>query len=990
IGSDRNIAKAHKANENFKKQAAAKAKKGKAVAQNDEGESEVEDREEKNVRMTKLEKQMRILQEYKDTVDLNEIKPADTGILYDSLESACFGFTLYPILHDTALGNCPELQHYQLNPRRPERADLDKMALSTHGGGDIRTREPTTALWIVVDKSMVDESTVSWNWKDLQKIRYKDEWKGKLASEFPEEKRKFFPTVGNGGHRTAFFREHHQELLKIHATFEALLEKNEEKRDTRAYHDLSAECSNAKQEVNSKVWAARMYDRAAIEEHKLGRLMLLMIGANKEMYSVMETPSNVFGMCFDYINSIQITDPTPKHFEKAIDVLVSSTTTNHVRKVLSDHSMAVGLRRLYQNPIIRQSLPFSLKTLTNVRGVLSVYFAPLMHFMALTFEFLTSNHPLAAVPLFVKGNSIAKVQANLIKFNSIPYEEKQCRPDIFETDLHDVFEDPDKEFSLKINMFGVTEKYLTPELLRAQEEMMKNYEEKLYVAVEKMINEQRDNFKDDKEATAIIDSLINKLHWFVKGQIAPMSLIPTFATPLPIMTPTVVRLIISQIDKYKHIFTQILTWYEPLTYLGLNDQDHASFGTESSFRTILEEIIVRLDPKREGDHAATINTFLATCYSHRLSALESIYELHQQTIQDPKKTHIPYFKEIHISRTSKDPIGIAINTTASYLLAYIDHHLKPTPKSRDKKNESRSNLADLERRVNAKLVDSIMTSTQPPPWTIPALMPKATNRTNNLRKWARVVVFTVWAAYPSEDINDAPPGYDVPLFENEFVQMFLEDIAGIIIEGKKDKEGNLTRPFRSWYDRKEVAIDVVKVTAKIKSIVCDSTTSKTVDILVKQCNSFMKVIKTQFMKKNPLTTVSVIDKDGQPQTVLKYEFHKLLESLQEKLTDQLFNAAKHVHQNPYDFRLDLSEVDQQYILNRMDSLVSGEPIRESYTDLESWYAPKNMETFANPNLTVDAILQTQRSHRLARDSQMKKLVQKERKFIALTERKLQQ
>ncbi|KAG6848041.1 hypothetical protein H0H93_003945, partial [Arthromyces matolae] len=623
-----------------------------------------------NQPMTKLEKEVKVLQEYQDTVDLMEIKGADMGSIYNVLESTCFGYAMYPILHDTALGDCPELQHYQLNPRHPDRAELEKFDQSAQGGGDIRTRDPTTAIWIVVDQSMVDKSTVTFDWRNLQTIKYKDEWKGKLASEVLEDQRKFFPTVGNGGYRTAYFREHHEELLQIHAAYKAILAKHRGKVETKAYHNASAECSNAKQNVNKQVWAAKLFDRAAIEKNKLGRLLLLMIGANKEMYTVMETASNVFGMCFDYINSLQITDPTPKQFETALNVLISSANTNHcVRRILSDHTMAIGLHRLYQNPVIRQSFPFSLTTLSNVRGVLSAYFAPLMHFMALTFEFLTSNHPLSALTVvspYIKGNNIAKVQENLIKFNTLPYEEKKCRLDVFGTALHEVFEKCKKEFALKINIFGVTKKYLTPELITAQEEMMKNYEEKLYVEVKKMINEQHDKFKDDYEVTKIIDSLINKLHWFLKGQIAPMSLIPTFATPLPIVTPTVIELIVSQLDKYKHILTQILTWYEPLTYLALNDHDHASFGTVSSFRTILEQIIVRLDPKRKGNHAATINTFLASCYTHRVTALESIYEIHQQTIQDPKKKHIPYFKELHINRTNKDPIDVAINATARY------------------------------------------------------------------------------------------------------------------------------------------------------------------------------------------------------------------------------------------------------------------------------------------------------------------------------------
>ncbi|KAG6844328.1 hypothetical protein H0H93_016557, partial [Arthromyces matolae] len=219
--------------------------------------------------------------------------------------------------------------------------------------------------------------------------------------------------------------------------------------------------------------------------------------------------------------------------------------------------------------------------------------------------------------------------------------------------------------------------------------------------------------------------------------------------------------------------------------------------------------------------------------------------------------------------------------------------------------------------------------------------------------------------------------------------MLLEDISDITIEDLKDKEENLTRPFRSWYNRKAVPIDTAKVTSKIQGLVCDSTTLKTVDVLIQKCNTFMKMVKAPFMNKNPLTMVSVMDKDGQPQVVLKYGFHRLLESLQEELTKELFNATKHVHQEPYDFRLDILEANKQYIRNRMDSLVSGEAIRESYTDLESWYAPKNMETFADPNLTGATILQSQRAHRLARDSQMKKLAKGEKKLIPLTQRKLQ-
>ncbi|KAG6819169.1 hypothetical protein H0H93_014661 [Arthromyces matolae] len=1031
IGSTKNVdkaLKAQKADEKKKKQKETEGKDEDEEDDNNEEQTEEKAMAEKpQNRLTALQKKSNAIDQFQGIVNLTDVSKEGMNQINEVLQTHCLGYGLYSILHDTACGDYPELQHYKRNPRVPTAQAIAKLGESMDQGRNILNKDPTTAIILLVDPSTIEEGCIGFDWSNLKRIVFKEEWRGKLAKDCTPEELERLPEVGNGGHRTQYYRVHHAAHISIYVTRQAVVDAYKQKghSDTsKQLFDAEAARDNAKIKVNEQVWAVKVYNKesnrsqtkwtVSLDKDELSRVLYLTIGANNALHNVEETANNVLGMAFDYINSLDSDHPpSPKDFEKAVNILVntaSSSLSGSIRRVLSDQLNAVALRRAYMNPIFRQSMPFSLTLLINWRGVLSIMSAPLIQFMCVTLELLTSNHALAQLPAYSTDPDVVKAaNQQFERFFILPYKEKGCRVEIFGASLHDMFNDGDKIFAEYIHLFGVLRDHTSRDFQKEYTGHYNRYKETVYGSAKDLIKNSRPNHQDDPEALKIIDSFMEKLKWLLNGQIGGPQFLPQWYTARPIITPTTTILIVSQLNRFKHILVQVASWIDPLAYKKLGPQKKKDVFEADTLFSVLRGHIRDVQADSPVHVLKTINEFIALIYSHRFAGLLSIYEHHQETHSNPKKLTVPHFDQLHASRPKDDPVLQTINAVGKYLGAYIDQKKagNADDKYTQKKGLARRALYDVEEPIDVDLLDQAIFHCSSYIMSRPDLAVGVPSRTLNLRIMAKFLTDSVWAAhYEKSDKENQDGGYDRAILENIFIRLLLHDIGNISLDAK-DKEGKDIYPFLTWYRMKPITIHVMSLTQRIRRMILTNTTFRTVDIIVDEANQLISNVLKLFTKSS-LVMVAVPDEDEdneevvetQPATkgddeeeqptklVLKHDFHRLFIDFQSKIVEEVYNSCKHVCQNEYDFREPITKENKLYIDSHLDLYPTTIPPRESYVDTESWYSPANMAIYANPNATTKEILDSQKAYRRTRTSMLKKSTKGQKRLIPLSMKKL--
>ncbi|KAG5335204.1 hypothetical protein C0989_001869 [Termitomyces sp. Mn162] len=458
------------------------------------------------------------------------LKEAKKGqLLHDAINAAVLGYVNWPALSDNGLGITAELRRAVINTRPQKYTDLKGLWESTNFGRDLQNHDLVNAILILISPKILNTQCLTFDTSAIRTIEFLPEWRGKAFVDATAAEKELFPVLGNGGHRLELLRTFvYQDKLKAYYDLSQKINNWDEKgKNARSREPLIKELEALEKELQQVTWVAKILDLDKINAHPNAIHIKTELASNKLIFQVEETVQNTLTMFFDALNGQH--GVNSGNITKILNSLVEQNDSKgqRIRKALSSTHLTYAYSRLCLNSYFHRDMPFTITALNRWRRGSSAYAITYMHWMALTFEILFSDHSMTVFPdtgedaMAYFANPIShsahnEVRKKLWAFNQLAFNSKQTRFDIFDDAFYTALKTADTAWqNVGLNLFGFKSDQMDDNMRAKYAETYTLYTDILFEEVTKWIQDAQLQFANDSSAKNIIAQIPGKLKFLV-------------------------------------------------------------------------------------------------------------------------------------------------------------------------------------------------------------------------------------------------------------------------------------------------------------------------------------------------------------------------------------------------------------------------------------------------------------------------------------------
>lgn len=151
----------------------------------------------------------------------------------------------------------------EINPRTPERKDLQNFWNSTNSGKALQPHAIEYAIVILVSRGTVNPNSVTFDTSNLQTIQFNAGWAGLTLEKCTAAQRHAMPVLANGGYRLDLMRQYmYAKKLKVYdGLLKDIAKIDETNKGARSRAALVIQLEELRHELRRVTWVAKLLDK---------------------------------------------------------------------------------------------------------------------------------------------------------------------------------------------------------------------------------------------------------------------------------------------------------------------------------------------------------------------------------------------------------------------------------------------------------------------------------------------------------------------------------------------------------------------------------------------------------------------------------------------------------------------------------------------------------------------------------------------------------
>ncbi|KAG6815370.1 hypothetical protein H0H87_002495, partial [Tephrocybe sp. NHM501043] len=864
------------------------------------------------------------------------------------------GFALVPVAQlfspeDFAPRDVPELIRYVYNPRVATRADCENFFKENGQGGLLDTNSVQHAITIVVDKSTIELSSVTFQANMLHRIAFKEEYQGLTKDKATAEQEAKLWVLADGGHRTgSIFYVVLEPLFKALKAITSQIDGAKKKMDSstgqqeKATFELHQKLVSQRQElltkINGETWVANMIDREALGKHEEKDAIIAYMSGNRSVSYIPETESSVLVKLFDYLN--QTSDPgNPANITKSLSILTGEGTPSvkKMRASLFNIAVTKSYARACLNPVLRARLDFPSSALDRYRRVTSVYVASWINYMALFYEVLFSSSPhvnWGRAPSERdedRAMRIAMATELLQRFDESK-DDKQIRTDICDTRFVDAMASHLKAWK-RVEFFHGLEKMDMDEATATQwTQAMSVYFESTDSSVNSWIGEKRAQYANDSMALEILDSIRSKLEWLSTTDIAAPWIPATGRSPYP--HTEFILSVAKSMDAHAESQVFLMQVWDGAAFYALRQQMLSAFMPTIS--TMMEDLVKVNNPKFTSfERRRAVNAYLAVLYRRRNTSLAEMTSKHGRK---PPAFMADFPHLTTVPTRGSEPELFQIHAVTKIVTAIVGG--KPEDEI-EELYEDESLCGGTGEKANQEDTGS-MDGRLEGGFENQRHKRDSENSTSDIDN--------------DQDHEAFPALY----LGNRTIRSLVDEL--LAVDGWK----------KSWYKlRRAPALtqeEAKDETDDLQARIAEAPVLDAMDSLALDANKIGHSLRN-LLRKSAVFSCSAIQLDGTPAIVLKPSALRILKLMHEMAIEELEETSKHVLITPYKLGDKLSAKNKAAIAERLEDFHIQKEQEPTLHELFAWHSADNMVEVIRAQIDPDPELTRLMKQREKREAQ---------------------